>query len=127
MTQGSFISWSIAAAVLSMAPCLHAQEAKPIAAEKREDAPVGAVRVDIATSEDDLLLTIAQPGKQRAVVSCHQQCSFWGAPGNYTLRATSLARDIQYETTLDVVGQRSQFKVSSGDPDVRTVGLVAGS
>jgi hypothetical protein len=125
--------WSIAWAVIAIAPCVRAQEATrlppaavlSVAAQAKADAPVGAVRVLVSTDEDDLLLIVALPGKQQAVVSCYHRCSFWGMPGRYTLWATSPERVVHYETTLDVQ-QRTAFKVSSGHLGARTAGLIAG-
>ncbi|HWZ93441.1 MAG TPA: hypothetical protein VNW92_31495 [Polyangiaceae bacterium] len=119
-------SWSVAGALLAVAPSLHAQDAKPsVAALRKEDAPVGAVRVFVSTDENDLLLTVAQPGKAPGIVRCYHRCSFWGLPGSYTLWATSPEREVLYETTLHV-GKRTQFSVSSEHPDARTAGLITG-
>ena len=119
-------SWSVAAALLAVAPCLHAQETTPsVAAQRKEDAPVGAVRVVVHTDENDLLLTVAQPERETGIVRCYHQCSFWGLPGRYTLWATSPEREVLYETALRV-GERTAFKVSSGHPDVRSAGLIVG-
>ena len=120
-------SWSIAGALFAIAPCLHAQEANAsVAAWHKADAPAGAVRVFITTDEDDLLLTVAQPGEQlQGIVRCYHRCSFWGLPGSYTLWATSPERDFNYETTLHVE-KRAAFRVSSGHPAARTAGLVTG-
>jgi hypothetical protein len=133
-------SWSVAGALLAVAPCLHAQEATPsVAALRKEDAPIGAVRVFVSTDEHDLLLTVAQPGKERGIVRCYHQCSFWGLPGSYTLWATSCKRqvhydtlwatscelEILYETTLRV-GARTAFRVSSGNADLQIAGSTAG-
>jgi len=109
-----------------MAPYLQAQETKSsIAIPETKRAPAGAVRVVVTTPEDDLLLTVAQPGKQQAIVSCYYQCTFWGVPGRYSLWATSPARNIHYKTTLDV-GLHTEFQVSAGHTAARTAGLVAG-
>ena len=133
-------SWSIAGALLAVAPRLHAQEVtRSVAALRKEDAPAGAVHVFVSTEEDDLLLTVAQPGKEPGIVHCYHQCSFWGLPGNYTLWATSCKRqvhydtlwatscelEILYETTLRV-GARTAFRVSSGNADLRIAGSTAG-
>ena len=120
-------SGAIAGALFAVAPSLHAQEADgPVAAQNKEDAPASAVRVFITTTEDDVLLTVAQPGEQlEAIVSCHHQCSFWGVPGSYTLWATSPERDLDYETTLHVA-KPTAFRVSSGHPGARTAGLITG-
>ena len=93
--------------------------------QKQEGAPAGAVHVFVTTGEDDLLLTVAQPGARRAIVRCYRQCSFWGVPGSYALWATSAERQVHYQTILHVE-QRTSFTVSSGHPDARTAGLIAG-
>ena len=117
-------SLSIAGALLILASPLRAQEAPTwVAGQKKEDAPVSAVHVFVTTHEDGVLLTVAQPGKHYAVVSCYRQCSFWGMPGTYALWATS--PELDYETTLHV-GKRAAFRVSSGQPGTRTAGLIAG-
>jgi hypothetical protein len=126
-------SWSIALALLAVAPRVRAQkvarQATParfgLAAKKTDDAPAGAVRVVVTSNEDRVLLTVSEPGNPGAIVSCYHQCSFWGAPGSYTLRATSPERKVHYETTLSV-GQRDEFNVSLGHPGARTAGLIAG-
>jgi hypothetical protein len=119
-------SWSIAGALFAVAPCLRAQEPTPsVAALKKEDAPVGAVRVFVSTNEDGLLLTVAQPGRQQGIVSCYHQCSFWGLPGGYSLWATSCKPEVHYQTTV-YVGRHTVFKVSSGHRGLRTAGLIAG-
>jgi hypothetical protein len=81
--------------------------------------------VVVTTGEDRLLLRVAERGKTQAIVSCYHQCSFWAMPGSYTLWATILERDVDYETTLDVV-EPSVFKVSTGHPGARAAGLIAG-
>jgi len=119
-------SCSIAGALFAVAPCVRAQEATPsVASQEKEDAPVGAVRVFVSTDDERVLLTVAEPGKPRAIVSCYHQCSFWGVPGSYTLWATSPERKVHYETTISV-GQRNEFNVSLGHPGARTAGLIAG-
>jgi hypothetical protein len=119
-------SWSIAAALLAFAPRVRAQEAKPaLAAQRKESAPRGAVQVIVTTPEDDLLITVAQPGKPLAIVSCYYQCSFWAIPGSYSLWATGSARNIKYETTL-LVRSHTKFAVTTGHHAVRTAGLITG-
>ncbi len=76
-------------------------------------------------SRDRVLLTVSEPGKPEAIVSCYHQCSFLGVLGSYTLRATSPEGKVRYETTLSV-GQRNEFNVSLGRPGARTAGLIAG-
>jgi hypothetical protein len=127
-------SLSIAGALFAFTPDLRAQEATglplaapPSLAVKGEDgAPsVRVVPVVVATREDGLLLTVAQPGNQQAIVSCYHQCSFLAVSGSYTLWATNPGRRVHYQTTLHV-GQRTTFWVSSGEPAARTAGLIAG-
>jgi hypothetical protein len=119
-------SWFVAGALLTIAPCLQAQEAKSSAAiAEHEKARPGAVRVVITTPEDDLLLTVTPPGKDQAIVSCYDQCTFWGVPGSYSLLATSAKRSINYQTTLNV-GVHTEFRVSSGHTGAQTAGLVIG-
>jgi hypothetical protein len=120
-------SWSIAGALLAIARCLRAQQATPaVAAQRGAETPTGAVRVVVTTDDDALLLTIAEPGKRNAIVSCHHQCSFWGVPGRYTLRATSTDGQTDCQTTLQV-GPHAVFTVSVGhNTGMRTAGLIAG-
>lgn len=119
-------SASIALTQLTIAPGVRAQEANAsVTTQRREIAPRGAVRVSVTTPEDDLLITVAQPGKPHALVSCHHHCSFWGVPGSYALWATSHQRGIRYQTTLRV-GPSTEFKVSSGHHAERNAGLIAG-
>jgi hypothetical protein len=127
------MSWSLTAVVLAIAPTLHAEgapslpsaERSPVAALKKGDAPVGAVRISISTNEERLLLTVAQPGASRAIVTCYYQCSFWGVPGRYTVWTTNQERGIRYQTTLDAQRDRT-FLASSGNPGARTAGMIAG-
>jgi hypothetical protein len=123
-------SWSLAGALLATAQSVHAQEAAiPVearrlaAAERKEDAPAGAVRVVVTTPDDRLLLTVAEPGAMQAIVSCYHQCSFWGLRGRYVLRATTPELEVDYQTTLHV-GRRRVFRVSSGSPNAHVVGLL---
>ena len=127
-------SWSIVVALLAVAPRVPAQEAAPqatparsaVAAEKTEvERLTGAGRVVVFSGDYRVLLTVSEPGKPPAIVSCYHQCSFWGVPGNYTLRATSPERKVHYETTLSV-RQRDDFNVSLGHPGARTAGVIAG-
>jgi len=119
-------SCSIAGALFAVAPCVRAQEATPsVAGQKKEVAPVGAVRVVVTTGEDHVLLTVAEPGRPQAIVSCYHQCSFWGVPGRYTLWATTPEKKVHYETTLSV-RHGNEFNVSLGHPGARTAGLIAG-
>jgi len=125
-------SWSIAGVLLVTARGLRAEEApsrraepSPVATLKKEDAPLGAVRISVSTDEDRLLLTVARPGERKSIVSCYRQCSFWGVRGSYTLWATNQERGVHYQTTLET-GQHTAFKASSGSPVARTGGLVAG-
>jgi hypothetical protein len=125
------MSLAIVGALLVVAPDLRAQEAtrSPLSssptAQGKEAPPVGAVRVVVATAEDDLLLSAAHFGERQAIVSCYRRCAFWAEPGNYTLLATSPERDVYYLKTLHV-NESSAFQVSSGHPLRRTVGLIAG-
>jgi hypothetical protein len=120
----------MAGALLATAQCVHAQEAAisveatpVVAAQTKEDAPAGAVHVFVTTRDDRLLLTVTEPGKQQAIVSCYHQCSFWGLRGRYVLRATTPELEVDYETTLRV-GRRRAFRVSSGSPAAHAVGLL---
>lgn len=94
-----------------------------VAAERKEDAPARAVHVFVTTPDDGLLLTVTEPGRQQAIVSCYHQCSFWGLRGRYVLRATTPELEVDYQTTLRV-GRRRVFRVSSGSPNAHAAGLL---
>lgn len=116
------VSWLLFLALFAISRRSDAQQAAPAieAHGQQERAAIAAQRVTVTTDDTHLRLTIALPGQRTALVSCNTRCSFWAAPGDYILWATS--SEVRYQTTLHV-GARSTFKVNPGHPTARTVSL----